>query len=346
MIKAEPRRIACELRRAALAALLAAVLCLALPAAPRADDPPRFLRIGTGEAASTEFLVGNALAEVLRAAFAAEACAAPPCPAEPPLPVAQLSSGALANLRDLEAGWLEAALVQADVAHLAFTAGGPFAEGPARVNLRAVASLYPQALHVVVLRRGRIGRLEDLRGRRVALGERGSGTGWAAGRVLAAHGLGRDDLEARDLAPGLAVERLAAGKLDAVFALGGLPVSAIAALADIAEVRLLAVDAADLDPEADGPAFYSAATVPAGVYRGVGETATVAVAAQLLVRADLPDELVYRLTQALWRADSLARLAAAHPQGVRIRPETALADLAVPLHPGAERYYREAGLLE
>jgi TRAP transporter TAXI family solute receptor len=346
MAKAEPRRIACAFRRAAPAALLAAALWLALPAAPRADEVPGFLRIGTGEAASTEFQVGSALAGALRAAFDAEDCTDPPCPAEAPLPVAQLSSGAFANVADLAAGRLEAALVQADIAHWAFNGGGAYPAGPAGANLRAVANLHPQTLHVIVSGRGSIGRLRDLRGLRVALGERGSGAGWLAGRVLAAHGLGRDDLEARDLAPGLAVERLAAGKLDAVFVLGGVPVSAVVGLADIAEVRLLAVDAGRLAPEADGSAFFAPATVPAGAYRSVEETATVAVAAQLLVRADLPDELVYRLTAGLWRPESLARLAAAHPQGAAIRPETALTGLTLPLHPGAERYYREAGLLE
>lgn len=346
MVTARVRMIACALCRAAPAALLAGSFCLGMAAAIRATEPATFFRIGTGGKAGTYFTIGQALADVLREEFAVAGCPAPPCPESAPLPVAQLSSGSVANLRDLEAGRLEAALVQADVARWAYAGAGPFEGQPPKRRLRAVASLYPESLHIVTLRRSGIRRIAELRGRRISVDEWGSGTLPLARRVLAAHGLREGDFEAHYIKPGLAVEQLAAGKLDAFLIVGGYPLESVVRLADIAEVHLLPVEAERLEPGGDEPSLIAPARIPAGTYEGVAETNTVAVAAQLLVRADLAADLVHRLTARLWRDDTRARLAAAHPQGAEIRPEEALRDLSVPLHPGAERYYREAALLE
>lgn len=345
MVNVQVSQIASVLRRAAPAALLAAALCVGAVAVLRATEPAAFFRIGTGGPAGTTFPIGEALAEALRPAFAAEACADPPCPSGSLLPVAQLSNGSLANLRDLAAGRLEAALVRADVAHWAARGGGPLAGQAAMPGLRAVASLYPETLHVVTLRRGGFRSIADLRGRRLSLDARGSGTPPLARRVLAAYGLRDGDFEAHYIKPGLAIEQLAAGKLDAFFAVGGTPLRSLERLAEIAEVQILPVDAERLGLDGDDWSFTVPATLAAGTYEGVAETPTLATAALLLVRADLPSALVGRMTARLWHAETRARLAEVHPQGGRLRPELAVRGLPVPLHPGAAGYYRELGLL-
>jgi TRAP transporter TAXI family solute receptor len=272
MVNVQVSQIASVLRRAAPAALLAAALCVGAVAVLRATEPAAFFRIGTGGPAGTTFPIGEALAEALRPAFAAEACADPPCPSGSLLPVSQLSNGSLANLRDLAAGRLEAALVRADVAHWAARGGGPLAGQAAMPGLRAVASLYPETLHVVTLRRGGFRSIADLRGRRLSLDARGSGTPPLARRVLAAYGLRDGDFEAHYIKPGLAIEQLAAGKLDAFFAVGGTPLRSLERLAEIAEVQILPVDAERLGLDGDDWSFTVPATLAAGTYEGVAET--------------------------------------------------------------------------
>ena len=134
--------LACARRRGAPVALLAAALLLAAASGLKAAETGPFFRIGTGGEAGSAFLVGEVLAELLQPAFATEDCGFPDCPDEPKLVAAQLSTGALANLRDLRDGRLEAALVEAPAAAWALRGEGPFAaDGPnnseALVRLRS-----------------------------------------------------------------------------------------------------------------------------------------------------------------------------------------------------------------
>jgi len=335
------------LRRGAPVALLAAALFLAAPAGLRAAEAGPFLRIGTGGEAGSEFVVGQALAEVLQQALSAENCEVPDCLAAPTLVAAQLSNGSIANLRDLRDGRLEAALVAGPAAGWALRGEGPFAaEGPF-TQLRAVAALYPTALQVVALERSGIRRIGDLRGRRVSLDGQGSATRPLARRVLAAYGLGVEDIDARSLEPGIALERLAAGKLDAFFALGAVPLEAVSRINEIAEIRLLPVSAARL---AEDPALAEttlSATLPGGAYVGLPGVETLAMPVQLLVGEDLAEDLVYSMTARLWAADTRQRLrlALGAETTAEVTIDGAFDGLEAPLHPGAERFYRERGLL-
>lgn len=335
--------IVCALSRAAPAALLALGLWLAAAPGLRAAEAGPFFRIGTGSEAGSEFAVGEVLADLLQAAFSTEDCGLPDCSTAPVLAAAQLSDGARTNLLDLLAGRLEAALVDAPTAAWAQAGEGPFrAEGPL-AEIRTVAALYPVVLQVVTLERSGIRGIADLRGRRVSLDTPGSGTRAIARRVLAAYGLDEGDFEARALEPGLALERLAAGKLDAFFALGALPLAAVARVNEIAAIRLLPVSAERLAEDEELAAMMRSASVPAGTYPGLPAVESVATTELLVVRDGLDADLVTAVTARLWAAEAVARLRAVHPGGFAI--EGALNGLAVPLHPGAERFYRERGVL-
>jgi TRAP transporter TAXI family solute receptor len=348
MVNARFDLFVCALRRGAPVALLAAALWLAATAGLRAAEAGPFFRIGTGSEAGSEFVIGQVLADVLQQSFAAENCGLPDCSAAPKLVAAQLSTGSLANLRDLRDGRLEAALVEAPIAGWAYRGQGPFEASGPMLELRAVATLYPVVLQVVTLERSGIRRIGDLRGRRVSLDGQGSGTHPLALRVLAAYGLGEGDIEGRTLEPGIALERLAAGRLDAFFALGGVPLEAVSRVNEIAEIRLLPVSAERLARDevmAEATEMMVSLTLPAGAYAGLPEVETLAMSAQLLVREGLGEDLVYAMTARLWAADTGRRLRAAHPLGFEIAIDGALEVLEVPLHPGAERFYRERGLL-
>jgi TRAP transporter TAXI family solute receptor len=335
--------IVCALSRAAAAALLALGLWLAAVPGARAAELGPFFRIGTGSEAGSEFAVGEVLADLLQTAFGAEDCGLPDCSTAPILAAAQLSEGALANIADLRAGRLEAALVDAPAAAWAQAGTGPFAaEGPIG-GLRAVAALYPVLLQVVTLERSGIRGIADLRGRRVSIDTPGSGTRAIARRVLAAYGLDEGEFDARALEPGLALERLAAGKLDAFFALGALPLAAVARVNEIAEIRLLPVSAERLAEDEELAAMMRPVSVPAGTYPGLPAVETIATTELLVVTDNLDADLVYAVAARLWTAEAVSRLRAVQPGGFAI--EAAVDPLVVPLHPGAERFYRERGVL-
>lgn len=322
--------------------LLLSALCGGLPAfvataAPAPDA--RFVRIGTGPVGGTFFPVGGSIAIIISGPPGAGPCGRGGSCGVPGLIAAAVStSGSPDNIRQLAAGAIELALCQADTAREAFAGEGTFAGHPVR-SLRAIANLFPEALHVVV-REGTIRSLAELRGKRVSLGETNSGTLTAARMVLRTAGL-----RLRDITPvyerlARSVDMLVTGELDAFFVVGGAPVTAVAMAAERMPISLLPLAAADAERIIAAHPQFMAARIPAGTYAGVGETPTVAVRAQLVALSALPDNLVFAITRALWDPRN-RKLLDINPIGGQIRVETAAEHLAVPLHPGARRYYTE-----
>lgn len=293
-----------------------------------------YFRIGTGGTGGTYYPIGRLLARSLNGTVPGLVA------------VAELSSGSVANVQGIRAGTLEAGLVQADVASWAYAGGDIFADQAPIKNLRALANLYPESIHIVARKDSGIHAAGDLRGRRVSLDEPGSGTIVEARFVLSAYGLAEKDLMPEYIKPSAAIEKMAAGGLDAFFFVGGYPASSIATYAERAGVTLVPIDGRAADELTRRYRFLMKGRFPAGTYGIPTDVSTLEVGAQLLVAAELPEELVYQAARRLWQAETLTALAEGHPKGKLIRPETALSGIAIPLHPGAERYYRSVGLLQ
>ncbi len=327
-------------------ALVLKVAAATLPVSVQgsAEQEVRLFRIGTGGTGGTYYPIGSTIARALTERLGLDCPET--CPPARLLAVAQASNGSVANAVELAAGRLEAALVQADIAHWAYTAGGVFSGRVPLSDLRAIARLYPESLHIVARADSGIRSLADLRDKRVSLDEQGSGTLVAARLVLEAHGLSETEMAPVYLKPGLAIERLRDGKLDAFFALAGAPVAAIAELAEEVPISLIPLEPAARARIAREVSFFGPTMLAPGVYRGTAATPSLEVGALLLTRADLDAELIYRVTSAFWHERTGRRLVAGHARGAQIRRETALHGLPLPLHPGAARFYREVGLLE
>lgn len=334
-------------RRGCLALAVAAVIG-AWGADGAADPPsePRYFRIGTGGVEGTYFPVGSLIAQGLTQPSSEAACAgAADCGVPGLIAVAQTSNGSVANVRSVAAKELEAALVQADVATWAYTGEGIFAGRDRRLGLRTVASLYPESLHVVVRKGLGVRSIADLRGLRLSLDEPGSGTLVDARAVLAAYGLAEADVHPSYVKPSLASAKMAEGQLDGFLIIAGHPAASVVALGEQTPIELVPIGSPAAAAIVAANPFFRPSTIPAGTYKGIGETPTLDVMAQMVVDASLADDLVYAVTRALWGERVQRLLRQGHPKGALIRPETALDGLAVPLHPGAVRYYREAGLL-
>lgn len=332
---------------AACAAVLAAAAIGGWAAGASGGQPldARYFRIGTGGVAGTYFPIGSLIAEGLTRPAGAECRETEVCGVPGLIAVAQTSNGSVANVRSVVAGELEAALVQADIATWAYRGEEVFADEPRLASLRAVASLYPESLHVVVRRDLGIRSIADLKGRHISLDEPGSGTLVGSRLVLAASGLGEADLHPEYVKPALAATRMVDGHLDGFMVMVGYPAPSVVGLGGKMTLDLVPIGREAAEQIRAANPFFRASVIPAGTYEGIGETPTLDVNAQFVVNAALDEHLVYAVTRALWGERMAGLLGQGHPKGRQISIATAIDGLAIPLHPGAARYYREVGLL-
>lgn len=327
----------------------ALVMALALLAQPvvAQDTGVTFFRIGNGSTAGTYYPIGGIIATAISNPPGGSPCAeGGACGVPGLLASAMASAGSVENVENVGKGAVESGFAQADVAFWAQTGTGNFAGLPPIENLRAIANLYPEALHIVARGDAGITSIADLRGKRVSLDEPGSGTLVDARLVLDAAGLADADLTVMHLPATKAAAAMREGKLDAFFFVGGYPSPAISQLAGQADVRLIPIDDAVAAKLTGTESFFIRDSVPQGTYRGMeGDVATLSVGALWITRADQPDDLIHAITRVLWNDNTMRQLSYGHPIGRRILRQNALEGVAIPLHPGAERYYREAGLL-
>ncbi len=310
---------------------MATVAALALVGAAQAQQ---FFRIGTGGTAGTYYPVGGMIANAV---------------SQPGKIVvtAQAANGSVANVTGIAGGAIESGFSQADVAAWAYTGKGVY-EGKGSVpGLRLIANLYPESVHLVVRKGSGIKTVADLKGKRVALDEPGSGTLVDARIILAAYGLKDADLKPEYIKPNQAGDKMKDGALDAFFFVGGAPAGAIAELASAgAGIELVAIDGPQADAIRKTDTFFSADLIADGVYKGVGATRTLAVGAQWVTSDKADANTVYEITKALYGDAAQKMLASGHAKGKFITKENAVKGAGIPFHPGAERFYKEVGLIK
>jgi uncharacterized protein len=307
----------------------------------------RYFRIGTADTTGTYFQYGGVLASAISAPTGLPSCQrGGSCGVPGLVAIARATQGSVENVKMLGDGQLDSALAQADIASWAFHGKGPYAGKPIG-ELRAIAALFAENFHLVVRGDGPIESLADLKGRHVALGEKGSGTLTDARLLLDAAGLKERDLKPDYLGLGEVAAGLRGGTLDAFFLIGGTPLPAITELASTTPLRLLPIDGGTARRLMTRDPLLTAATVPAGTYPGVNdETQTVAVNAVWFVSADAADDLVYEITKSLWSNGTQRLIALRRPMARRMTLANALEGVDIPLHPGAARFYREAGVTQ
>jgi TRAP transporter TAXI family solute receptor len=311
--------------------LVAAVTGVALMAGAQAQQ---FFRIGTGGTAGTYYPVGGMIANAV---------------SQPGKIVvsAQASNGSVANVNGIAGGSLESGFSQADVATWAQKGTGIYDGKPNVPGLRLIANLYPESVHIVARKGAGIKTVSDLKGKRVALDEPGSGTLVDARLILAAYGIKEADIKPEYIKPNQAGDKMKDGSLDAFFFVGGAPAGAIAELASSgAGIELVPIDG----PQAEGlrmaSPFFSPDTIPADTYKGVAAVRTLAVGAQWVTSDKADANTVYEITKALYSESTQKTLAAGHAKGKLITKENAVKSAGIPFHPGAEKFYREAGLIK
>ncbi|MCQ0972026.1 TAXI family TRAP transporter solute-binding subunit [Paracoccus sp. TK19116] len=307
----------------------------------------QFFRIGTGGTAGTYYPIGGLLANAISSPPGSRACEEGGSCGVPGLVASAVAAnGSVANVNAIMGGTLESGFSQGDVAAWAQTGTGIWKDQPPADKLRAIANLYPESIHLVASADSGINSVADLKGKRVSLDEPGSGTLVDAQLILGAAGLSEADITPEYLKPDQAAERMKDGAMDAFFFVGGYPAGAIAELASQDDVKIVPIEG-EIAAKVMESKFFSEDTIPSGTYEGNDEdVTTIAVGAQWVTSADQPEELIYEITKALWNDNTRVQLDAGHAKGKMITKENALSGLGLPLHPGAERFYKEAGLME
>jgi TRAP transporter TAXI family solute receptor len=328
--------------------LLIAGFVAAIAAGPALAQDIKFFRIGTGGTAGTYYPIGGLIANAISNPPGSRACnEGGSCGAPGVVATAVASNGSVANINGIQSGTLESGFTQSDVAYWAYTGTGVYEGKPKVADLRLIANLYPETIHLVARKGANIKTVADLKGKRVSLDEPGSGTLVDARIILGAFGLTEKDIKPEYLKPNQAGDKMRDGSLDAFFFVGGYPTSAISELASAGGgIDLVPVSGPEVDKMMKQYAFFAADTVPANTYKGVGEVKTIAVGAQWVTSAKQPEALIYEITKAMWNDNSRKLLDAGHAKGKAITKASATAGAGIPFHPGAEKFYKEAGLLK
>jgi len=328
--------------RAVLTILL--FILLAVPA-PCSGEAKRLIRIGTGGLTGVYYPVGKLIAQGLTGPANGKNIREIGANGVPGyIGVAQNSAGSIENVRAVVSGKIEAGLVQADIAAWAFQEEHAFAGDNSVRVVRAVASLYPEKFQIVTRRDANIRKVSDLKGKRISIDEIGSGTLAVMRIVLEAHGLSEKDLLPVYLKPVFTHEKMESNDLQGFVMMAGAPMEAVTQLSDIGLFLV------PISPEAASRIgkrfpYLVPGKIPAGVYPGIPDTPTLQVHALLVVNSAMHEDLVYQMTAALWSERMRSLLKQGHPQGRSISLQTALKGISIPLHPGAERFYREHGML-
>ena len=328
-------------RRFCAGAAAASLTALAGPGRASGEDI-RFFRIGTGATSGTYFSVGSMVATAISNPPGSRSCdVGGSCGVPGLIAVAQSTQGSIQNIEEVATGLLESGLAQADVVYWAYHGTGLFQDRGARPNLRAIANIFTATVHVVVRADRGISDIADLRGRRISLGDAGSGTPMVAKDILAAYEIAEGDFEPFNHKPGPAADLLESGGLDAFFVIGAVPVSAISALVERVPIRLLEIAGTAGEEIRTFYPFLADAAIRGGAYTNVGHTVSAGISTQWIISDESDEDFVYALTEALWHEKSRSLFEKGHPEGKNILLERALNGIAIPVHPGAARYYAE-----
>lgn len=293
-----------------------------------------FFGIATGGTGGTYYPLGGMLAQVLsnNTEIDGKKLSA----------TAETGNASVANAGLLGRGAIESAFVAADVLDAAYAGKNQF-EGKELKNLRALGALYPETVQLVA--QPGLKSFEDLKGKSVSSGSPGSGQWQLLGDLLEVHGLKREDIKEDFSSFSQSVEKIKDGNLDASLITAGAPTASVVELSNGHDISIVPLTGPAIKKLQETQPYYATATLPGGTYKGVDQDVeTLAVRAIWATHADLPEDIAYAVTKALYEnVDTLAKV---HVKGKEISLQSALESVSIPLHPGAERYFREKGVIK
>jgi TRAP transporter TAXI family solute receptor len=315
--------------------LLGGATAFVLACTPVAMAQEKFITIGTGGQTGVYYVVGQSICRLVNRGTAEHnlKCTAPS------------TGGSIANINAIKAGDMDMGVAQSDAQFNAYTGVGDF-EGDKFDKLRSVFSVHPEPFTVVARADSGVETFADLKGKRVNVGNPGSGQLATMQVVMDKLGWTMSDFAlASELKPAEQSAALGDNKVDAIIYTVGHPNGSIQEATSTVEAKLIPVTGPEIDAVvADNP-YYAIATIPGGMYAGTDEDVqTFGVKATFVTSADVDDETVYEVVKAVF--DNFDRFKGLHPAFANLKEEDMITQgLSAPLHPGAEKYYQERGWL-
>jgi hypothetical protein len=257
----------------------------------------------------------------------------------------QTSTGSFQNVQDVAAGEVDVAVATADVVLNGYNGTGKFADIGALSNIRVIGAVYTSVLSGVTLKSSGLKYIHDLQGKRVAVGPASSATENASLAAFNVMGITKDNTSLENLGLGDGADAVGDGILDAAFGFAGLPIGGQLNLAATKDIAVLDMTDAELDQVLANNAAYIKTKIPAGTYTGVDyDCQTFGVKCLIIVQDSADEDLIYDLCKAL--NEGAADMAAGNALLKDMTDPTFLCtQMPIPLHPGAERYYKEIGAL-
>lgn len=288
-----------------------------------------FVSLATGGTGGTYYPVGGGIADIVSKY----------------VPEVQMTSetgnASQANLNLIGTHQIEMALAQNDVSMWAYKGMKPFKQ--AFANVRMIASLYPENVQVITMKGSGVKDIMDIKGKRVSVGAPGSGVAADMAAILDVAGIKYGDMQADWLDFNNTTQRFKDNQLDVGVIVAGFPTASIMDLATMHDIDLVNFSDEFMDNLIAKYPFFAKSVIPAGTYKGVDhDTNTPAVMAVWVCDGDLDEDLIYKVTKAFW--ENVEELYPIHSKAKLITLDTALEGLSVPLHPGAEKYYKEVGM--
>ena len=292
----------------------------------------RFITIGTGGQTGVYYVVGQSICKLVNRGTDLK-CTAPS------------TGGSVANINAIQAGDQDMGVAQSDMQYKALNGEEPWAGAPFDKE-RAVFSVHPEPVTVVARADSGIESFEDLKGKRVNVGNPGSGQRETMQVLMDAKGWTMGDFSlASELKSAEQAAALCDNKVDAIVFTVGHPAGTIQEATTSCESKLIPVTGPEVDKLVEENAYYSKATIPGGMYTGTPDPVdTFGVRATFVTSADVPEDVVYDVVKSVF--DNFDRFKGLHPAFAELTPEEMVSQgLSAPLHPGAEKYYREQGWL-
>ena len=256
----------------------------------------------------------------------------------------QATGGSSQNLQLLSTGDADIAIVQNDVMQYAYDGTQSF-EGKALQGYSVLGTVYYEVCQIVAPEKAGITTVADLAGKKVSVGDIGSGVYSNAEQILGAYGISFDDIKSQSLGFGDSANQIKDGTIDAAFVTAGAPTPAIMELSSTNDVTIVPVTGAEAEALIAEYPFYASYTLPEGTYAGIeGDVETLAVKATIIVSDNLPEETVYQMTKTLF--ENQESLESAHAKGAELDLEKAIEGVGIPFHTGATKYYTEAGIMK
>lgn len=285
----------------------------------------KFVNIATGGASGPYNVIGTSLAEIYNKTYGVNS-------------KTQTTGASVENLNLLKQNKVEMAFVMSDSLTEALNGTGSFKDAKIE-NVQQISALYPNYVQIVTSKKTGIKNIEDLKGKRIAVGAQNSGVEVNARTLLNGFGITYNDVKVDYLGYAEAADALKGGKIDAAFLTSGIPNSSLMELQQGFDLQIVGINPEKVKEIAKNQSYFLSLNIPKGTYGNDVDIPTAAIMNALVIRSDISEEDGYKLTKTFF--NSLSQLANSHQAATEINLENAQSGAVIPLHPGAKRYFTE-----